>query len=98
MADVEVAIAQEPAEPHHDVKLFNRWSFDDVQVSISFQILQICSFSHLNVVFYSMFGFKNVTATGEKWNLEKCKTAICFSREQIDAMRHFGQIRFSLVH
>lgn len=25
--------AVEPVEPHHDVKLFNRWSFDDIQVS-----------------------------------------------------------------
>ncbi|KAK9921574.1 hypothetical protein M0R45_030079 [Rubus argutus] len=25
--------AVEPVEPHHDVKLFNRWSFDDILVS-----------------------------------------------------------------
>ncbi|KAK9906041.1 hypothetical protein M0R45_000086 [Rubus argutus] len=23
--------AVEPVKPHHDVKLFNRWSFDDIQ-------------------------------------------------------------------
>jgi small subunit ribosomal protein S5e len=42
MADVvappptAAVIPQEPTQPHFDVKLFNRWSFDDVEVTISF--------------------------------------------------------------
>lgn len=31
-ADVAAPVL-EPTQPHDDVKLFNRWSFDDVQVS-----------------------------------------------------------------
>ena len=31
-----VEVVQELIQPHHDVKLFNRWTFDDVQVSTFF--------------------------------------------------------------
>lgn len=33
MAAME-GIIQDPSQPHHDVKLFNDWSFDEAQVSI----------------------------------------------------------------
>jgi hypothetical protein len=42
MAEV---IAQDAPLPHLDVKLFNRWSFDDVQVSVSFFALHRSVFS-----------------------------------------------------
>lgn len=34
--EVLVEADQELTQPHHDVKLFNRWTFDDVQVTILF--------------------------------------------------------------
>lgn len=36
MVAVPVDAGQELTQPHHDVKLFNRWTFDDVQVAIFF--------------------------------------------------------------
>ncbi|KDO70778.1 hypothetical protein CISIN_1g028585mg [Citrus sinensis] len=33
MATAVVAQSQDPSQPHYDVKLFNRWTFEDVQVN-----------------------------------------------------------------
>lgn len=43
-APVVAASVVEPTEPHFDVKLFNRWSFDDVQVCNHY--FQFCAFQY----------------------------------------------------
>lgn len=40
-AAVAAPAVVEPTQPHYDVKLFNRWSFDDVQVSGFYTIIYL---------------------------------------------------------
>ncbi|KAH7512302.1 hypothetical protein FEM48_Zijuj12G0076200 [Ziziphus jujuba var. spinosa] len=47
-----IGIAPDSVQPHFEVKLFNRWSFDEVQVSISITCLYIykCMYVYVDVV------------------------------------------------